>query len=317
MPKPKVEIWFELETRCNLRCRFCYNFWRGGAAPEPARMSRPEIERALRNLLDEVECERIALSGGEPLLNEYLYDVLAYLRPYAIPVVLTTNGTLLDRGTVRRLMGAGVTSFQIPFHSTSPAMHDWLSGAPCFHQTLRALALLREEDANIVPVFVAAAANLPHFPNVLRVCARLGICQMIFNRFVPSGLGLSHRDELGVPGDGELIDTLLQANRVARELSLWIELGTPIKLLEAFRSELDRVSGSSCPVGPGQLRWTIGSDGSLRRCNHSAASAGNLLNGGAEMLARETGSRLPPAPDRGIVPCQFLVNDPFVQIRVA
>jgi MoaA/NifB/PqqE/SkfB family radical SAM enzyme len=317
MPKPKVEIWFELETRCNLRCRFCYNFWRGGAIAEPARMDMQQIRRALENLFAVAQCERVAISGGEPLLNENLHDLLSLLQTHGIPVILTTNGTLLDREKIRRLKQEGVVTFQIPFHSTDAATHDWICGAPCFPATLQALRMLREEDANVVPVFVATTANLDYFTKVMKICAVLGIGEIIFNRFVPSGLGLQHRDELGVPDDDMLFRVLTEADQLAREHGLSISLGTPIPLPIELRRRLDHVDVSSCPVEPGQSRWTIGSDGSIRRCNHSSLAVGNLLKDGARVLIEEIRSVGAARPVRDeIVPCQILQPERFVQIRV-
>src|SRR5918911_1229962 len=110
--RPRVEIWYELETRCNLHCKFCFNYWKEGEARAPRRLPTAETLEGLRRLLDAVDCEKLTVSGGEPLLREDLFDLLALVKSRGIPMVLTTNGLLLDAEMIDRLRGAGVVTFQ-------------------------------------------------------------------------------------------------------------------------------------------------------------------------------------------------------------
>lgn len=314
--KPKLQIWLELETRCNLRCQFCYNYWRGAPQDEPSQIATARLLPALDTLLDAADCSSITISGGEPLLRRDLFAILEHIHERGIPMVLTTNGTLLTSERVRALMNAGISTFQIPFLSPDATVHDALSGAECFRKTLRALIALKEAAANVLVVFVATRSNLRHFAGVMEVCAALGINEVIFNRFVPSGLGQKNREALGVPTEDELYEVLIDANRFAESKEMRIHLGVPIRSLSAGPGTLTRVTTTSCPVGLGQSRWTIGPDGNVRRCNDSEHAIGNLLSGAATMLLNERRSEMPALSNMdGFQPCRILNNKSLVQLR--
>src|SRR5437899_10033234 len=89
--KPKIQIWLELETRCNLRCQFCYNYWRGEPFEEPMQIPVPALLPALDVLLDGVDCSSITISGGEPLLRKDLFAILDHVHKCSITIVITMN----------------------------------------------------------------------------------------------------------------------------------------------------------------------------------------------------------------------------------
>ncbi len=315
MAPPKIEVWFELETRCNLHCKFCYNFWKDGSARAPSRLTTVETLEALRRLFDAVDCEQIAISGGEPLLREDLYEILAFIKSRSVPTILTTNSTLLNPTKIRELADLGVATFQVPLHSPDREVHDYLCGLACWEQTLCNLISLRSMGQNVVPVFVATAHNLRDFPGVMKVCSCLGLDEIIFNRFVPTGLGRIYENTIGVPDDSSLIRTLLQANEIALGLDMGVHLGTPITLSREIRPLLSRIVLASCPVGIGQSRWLIDANGNIRRCNQSGLSIGNLLTGGLRILLQELARPRPTNPliDQ-VQPCSILAYGQLVQL---
>jgi MoaA/NifB/PqqE/SkfB family radical SAM enzyme len=314
--RPWVELWLELETRCNLACPFCYNFWKQGSVPEPNRASTNRTLGALRRLLDAVECRKLAVSGGEPLLRNDLFEILDLIRGYKIQTVLTSNGTLLSPERLQRLTDVGVSNFQIPLHSDCAETHDLLSGVPCWEKSLRAILLIQQSGASVVPVFVATGLNISHFPRVLNIFSALGIKKIIFNRFVPSGAGALNHQILGVPDESALTSILSQTLDKSEEESIEIELGVPVAIPYHMLQRWKNLKAASCPVELGQRRWTVGSDLSLRRCNHSQASIGNLCEDAVPNLLLELSGTI--QQNSGVIrSCQFLQKQDFVQVRIA
>lgn len=315
--RPTVELWLELETRCNLRCGFCYNYWKDGRQPPPRRATPADTMAALARLVDRVDCRQLAISGGEPLLLTWLDDLLALLKPHGFPMVLTTNGLLLTRQRAGDLVARGITAIQVPLHSHLEAVHDALSGGiRCWEHSIAALAAARENTPNVSAVCVLTQANLEHLVAVVEICAALDLRRVMANRFVPSGAGALNAEQLGVPTDAQLAAVLREADAVAARHGIRIELGVPVEL-PASGAQLTAVSAASCPVRAGQQRWSIGADLALRRCNHSAASIGTLLDGGIERLLDEL-TREADAEDPGNHrPCQFLCRSQPVAARPA
>lgn len=110
-----------ITTRCNLACPGCY-------VPRPS--AGPEWTVAeLCGLIEQwarMRVFQLAVGGGEPLLYEGLFDVLAHARQQGIVPNLTTNGTLLNADVVRRLEQAGVARVNVSWSDIlDPAFLRW------------------------------------------------------------------------------------------------------------------------------------------------------------------------------------------------
>lgn len=306
--RPEIEIWFEAETRCNLACKFCFNYWKDGNSSAPKRITGEKTLEALALVFQEFTCSKMTISGGEPLLREDLLDIVRFCSCRGASVVLASNGTLLTPERIGSLTGAGVATFEISVHSVDARTHDDLSGKACWEEAIAAIFQLRAAGANVVPVFVATHRNVAHFPVVVKMLCRIGIRHFIFNRFVPTGLGLLHRDYLGVPDAPELIRCLVDADELAQACGATIHLGNPIELTPRDRERLSSVRFTSCPVTAGQKRWTLDVAGNLRRCNQSGISIGNVFSGGIELVKREL-CQAEPHNTAQTRPCKILHGD--------
>jgi hypothetical protein len=103
-------IYWVFTHNCNLKCAHCYNDSRPGAPT----ISRTEADAVLAHLPD--KSSRFILSGGEPLveLELLLHLVTAGRAKYPdARIVVQTNGDLLDRPTLDRMVDAGVSMFSI------------------------------------------------------------------------------------------------------------------------------------------------------------------------------------------------------------
>ncbi|MDP6174233.1 MAG: radical SAM protein, partial [Rhodospirillales bacterium] len=88
----------------------------------------------VKELLDEIaglnDEAMVVFTGGEPLLRSDL-EVLAHRATnLGLMVVIGTNGTLLDKARVSRLMKAGVAGAGISLDSLDPDYHDKFRGMP-------------------------------------------------------------------------------------------------------------------------------------------------------------------------------------------
>src|SRR6476661_5587606 len=293
MTLPQVELWMEVEPSCNLHCQFCYNWWREGHKPSPLRLSTGELLAGLRDLSRNVQYTSVTLSGGEPLLRDDLGVIVEFFSAQSVSVILATNGILLSQSRIYELNNLGVGTFQLPLHSTSEDMHDQLAGGRSWRRALEALVDIREAGAKAVVVFVATNLNISGFPRVVALCGALGLSDIIFNRLIPSGMAARSQSYLGVPGDQEISDILFQADSIAREAHLTIHLGVPVAVDPEIQAKMTSVLPASCPISRGQRRWTIGADGTIRRCSHAEKAIGTILDGGLRHLLDELLVQIP------------------------
>lgn len=103
-------VYVEITNICNMRCSFCH-----GHTRKPRRMSREEFSRVLDQLAGQTEyiCYHLM---GEPLTHPELPQFLRMAAQRGFRSVITTNGTLLDKGGDALLAG-GVHKVSISLHS--------------------------------------------------------------------------------------------------------------------------------------------------------------------------------------------------------
>jgi len=116
-PRELELILFSTE-QCNFRCTYCYEDFAIG------RMRRSVVQgvkRLIERRSEDLTTLSLGWFGGEPLVakdvvfevSEHAQRVSRGARPFRYFSHMTTNGSLLDRSTLDRLVNAGVNSYQI------------------------------------------------------------------------------------------------------------------------------------------------------------------------------------------------------------
>lgn len=273
-----IKIWFEIESRCNLDCKFCYDHIKDSLLLKHCNYDTNKILMVLDKLFSNTKVESIALSGGEPLLRHDLEEILKHIQKYRVPTILTTNGTLLTEQKIIRYMKLGVITFQISLHSAEREVHNHITGRPSWEDTITSIIRTTQNGGYVVLVFVATRLNLTHFKDVLKIAAICGIGKVFFNRFLPG----EQRNKINKQGlsitDKSLLKRVLhESNDFARSNNIKISLGTPIKLTDKEQKKLDCIEPTSCPIDTNQQRFILDAKGNIRQCIQNQAVLGNLL----------------------------------------
>ncbi|RLF47396.1 MAG: hypothetical protein DRN29_02575 [Thermoplasmata archaeon] len=99
-------------TGCNLRCSYCdtkYAYYEG---------EELEAENILKRI-KEWKCRRICITGGEPLLQENVYDLIDLLLKEKYEISVETNGSI----DISKLVGRNVI-IKMDIKLPSSGMHD-------------------------------------------------------------------------------------------------------------------------------------------------------------------------------------------------
>ena len=121
---PLMVVW-NITQACNLRCQHCYQ----NATPRPLPDELSLEEKLVA--VDQMAAAGVAflaIAGGEPLLCKDLFAVLERTRLREIHTTMATNGTLLTKETVARLLAAGVKYVEVSIDSIDPQEHDRFRG---------------------------------------------------------------------------------------------------------------------------------------------------------------------------------------------
>jgi radical SAM protein with 4Fe4S-binding SPASM domain len=153
-PVPSLRyLELQITNRCNLQCRHCYI-----GEDSHQDLSREQIQRVLVQF-EEIQGLRLLLSGGEPLLHPYFWEVNGILRDYAFRSVLLSNGTLISKEVAKRLR---VHEVQISLDGMKEG-HESLRGKGTFEKTIMAVDHLQEANIRVSVATMIHRRNLSEF----------------------------------------------------------------------------------------------------------------------------------------------------------
>lgn len=100
--------------RCNLSCGYC-NEYDDFSAPVPLPVLAARVDH-----LAKLNTATITFTGGEPLLNPALPEIIRLARKRKMIVTMITNGFKLSRGRIEALNAAGLQGMQISIDNLVP-----------------------------------------------------------------------------------------------------------------------------------------------------------------------------------------------------
>ena len=181
-------LFLELLGRCNERCVHCY----ADAAPTVT----DALDRATAlSVIEQARAlgfRRIQLTGGDPLLSEYLPDAVRHAREVGIEhVEIYTNGLALTDELLAELAPAR-PAFAFSIYSADPEAHDRITRTPGSHR--RTLAAIDRVVARELPVR-AAVIVVDHATDVdalTELLSARGVPEISVSRTFSVGRGTEH-----------------------------------------------------------------------------------------------------------------------------
>ncbi len=265
----------ELTARCNQDCRYCYNVWKAREGMVQREMTTEEWCTLIGRLQDEMGCRQVTFSGGEPLLREDFREILAFCHRRGLESIVISNGRYLDQEMLEFCLAHGVKMFEVTLLGSNAATHDGLTRVPgSWERALSAMTRLYKAGATWCGVFVATSENIGQVRETVEMMIALGAKVIMFNRFNPGGEGARHRDLMPAPDDVQ------KALRVVDELAVAYNFpataSVPVMPCLVDLHGFQRVQFGFCAAGRAGSYPTIGPDGRVRPCNHSATILGDF-----------------------------------------
>ncbi|MFW6117560.1 MAG: radical SAM protein [Thermoproteota archaeon] len=182
---PLLVVW-NFTYKCNLNCKHCYI---DAGTDSRQELTTPEA-LAVVDQLAEAGVTSLAFSGGEPLMRKDFFEVARHAVDRGLYVSLATNGTLLDKRTVKRLKEIGIHYVEVSIDSIHPEVHDQFRGKPgAFHKSLSGLKNCAEEDMITCLAVTASKKNLEDLPDLLELGMDIPVARFTLFNFVPVGRG--------------------------------------------------------------------------------------------------------------------------------
>ncbi len=212
---PVHPVW-EVTSQCNLTCEHCHA--RGGESDGKDELTTEEGKSRVIDPLAQVsDFKSLVFSGGEPLVREDIFELIAHAKMRGFYPIIATNATLITSAVAERLRKAGTLGIAASIDSTKDEVHD------AFRKKAGALKLAKEGIANAAAEgmyiqinITASKVNLGELEDIVRFADDLRAHVILLYQFIPSGRGLENLQfELS---QEEFRNEILQAGDLQKDL---------------------------------------------------------------------------------------------------
>jgi heme d1 biosynthesis radical SAM protein NirJ len=190
-PPGPVVIW-NLVRRCNLTCKHCYSV--SADHDFPGELGTSEVF----SVMDDLKAFRVPvliLSGGEPLLRTDLFDIARRAKEMGFYVGLSTNGTLIDGGNIRRIVDIGFDYVGISLDGRRDTHDRFRRRAGAFDASMVALRLCRDAGVKVGVRFTLTRDNYADLPWLLAMIEAEGIDKFYLSHLNYAGRGNVNRKD--------------------------------------------------------------------------------------------------------------------------
>jgi radical SAM protein with 4Fe4S-binding SPASM domain len=207
----------EITAACNLRCIHCHTSGGGRADDE---LTTEEVKRLLDQLAEVREFRMVAFTGGEPLVRDDLFELLAYSKALGFSNTIATNGMLIDDDVACRLRDCGVVIGAVSLDSFDAATHDYVRDHPgAFEAALRGIRALQRAGIPLHINVTAMEYNVDQLERLMALVDELNAAILIMYQLVPVGRGRGiEAAALDLGANERLIRLLARAQRETRAI---------------------------------------------------------------------------------------------------
>jgi radical SAM protein with 4Fe4S-binding SPASM domain len=212
--RPLRYLFLEVTRRCNLACAYC------GSSCSPTEASKEltiaEWRDVVKQVAEDFNPKRVmvAVTGGEPLLREGVFDLFGELRRQGFPYGMVSNARLLDDAAAKALVQAGIGSISLSMDAT-PELNDKLRGKGSTLAVGKAIGALRAAGyrGKLEIITTVTRPVIPLLADVRRMVAEARVPLWRLGMVMPIGRA-AERPDL-VPGPEE-VRTVLEFIRACR-----------------------------------------------------------------------------------------------------
>lgn len=112
---PDLKVMLQVTTRCNMHCKHCFISATGAGVD----LSYTLFKSRIISKLIESNVKKVTLTGGEPLLNPAILNIVAALNDANIQSCICTNASLVSEGMLKKLEPLNV-HFNVSLDGISP-----------------------------------------------------------------------------------------------------------------------------------------------------------------------------------------------------
>jgi Fe-coproporphyrin III synthase len=182
--KPIV-VW-NITRTCNLKCVHCYSD--SEAKSYEGELNTYEAKKVIDDLA-EYKIPALLFSGGEPLVRKDLFELVEYAKSKGLRTVLSSNGTLINEETARKIKQVGFSYVGISIDGIQEK-HDFFRGVKgAFEKAINGIRFLKQYNQKVGLRLTLTKYNIEDLPAIFDLILSEGINRVCFYHLVPAGRG--------------------------------------------------------------------------------------------------------------------------------
>lgn len=246
----------EVTSKCNLRCKMCMR--RHSRSNLNQDMDLDIFERLINSVPN---LKTVGLFGwGDPFLNKNLFEMIHILKSKGIIVNITTNGLLMNKLIIQKIVESKVNGMCISLDSIKKNSYEYLRENSDFKKVIANIKLLNKMKKWIFPhvsiAFIGMKDNISELPSIIRFAKKNGVDNIFVTNLMCSHKSMEAQ-ALYNPLNIKLAEKYFQKSSNLAKI-----LGIPIRLpLLIFNHSLD------CWQSPNEkcfITWS----GKVRPCDY-------------------------------------------------
>jgi MoaA/NifB/PqqE/SkfB family radical SAM enzyme len=258
---------YAVTYRCQCRCAHCSaaRFHRGDASE----LSTAEAKRLIDESLDLGICI-LAFTGGEPLLRQDIFELIAHVDQRKAMPIMFTNGQLLTPDAVERLADSGLYTLFLSLDAPSAEEHDRLRGIPgLFDSAIEGLERIREKGVltGISSYASRTGTAAGAYRRMYALAKRIGAHTMLLFDSVPTGRQLRETREMLTEEQREEILSFTREIFARKEI--------PSLSSQVWQNSLEGyLGGIGCLAG--NIQYYVTAYGDVTPCDFTPLSFGSV-----------------------------------------
>lgn len=142
--------------------------------------------------LNELNIDKLIISGGEPFLRPDIFDILKESKKYFKTTILT-NGSLINKKKAKYLSKIGIDGMSISFESTNANIHNKFRDNS-YYDALNAMKIVKDQNISVDMGVCVSKNNANDFINLIHMAENLKLDSITFEALNPSGRGKNLRN---------------------------------------------------------------------------------------------------------------------------
>ncbi|MGI6093223.1 MAG: putative heme d1 biosynthesis radical SAM protein NirJ1 [Negativicutes bacterium] len=180
-----VVAW-NITRTCNLKCVHCYSS--SDAQKYSGELTTAEAKKFIDDCA-EFKVPVLLLSGGEPLIRPDVFELVEYAKTRGIRTTFSTNGTLIDMETAKRIKALNVGYVGISLDGLGEANDNFRGKAGAFEKALQGIRNCLAIGQRVGLRFTINRYNFHDLENIFKLIKEEQIPRVCFYHLVYSGRG--------------------------------------------------------------------------------------------------------------------------------